>query len=81
MGGMSYRVPTSTDAYANAIAWGIMFVIVGLIFGAIWLLNYNKCSSRAEMMSLDYSWGPVQGCMVRTKAGWRPLEALRDIDP
>ena len=42
--------------------------------------NYS-CSSRASRMGLAYSWGPVEGCMVKTRQGWRPIEAIREIDP
>ena len=40
-----------------------------------------SCSSRAEKMGFKSDWGPMQGCMVKTKDRWLPIESLREIDP
>lgn len=58
------------------------YVILFVLFG-IGSCAYNdyKCDSKASLMKMEHSWGPIQGCMVNTKKGWRPIEAIRDIDP
>ncbi len=35
------------------------------------------CSSRAEIMQLEYDWGFWSGCLIMTEDGWRPLGGYR----
>lgn len=60
--------------------YGSLVIAACLAMGSCAYRDYS-CSSRADRMSMKHSWGPVQGCMVQTKQGWRPIEAIRDIDP
>lgn len=39
-----------------------------------------ECSSKARAMSVPYSFGPIQGCMVTYKGHVVPLEAVRAVD-
>lgn len=64
------------------------FVVIGLlaVVGFVGLMglaiageNY-KCSSRAELMQLEKSYGPLQGCMVKVRGKWLPLSAIREVD-
>jgi glucose uptake protein GlcU len=56
-------------------------LLTALITGVLFGMGAYGCSSRAQMMGLAHSYGLVQGCMVKTKAGWRPVEAIREVDP
>jgi hypothetical protein len=57
--------------------------IVTLSVLAVFVIAIDSygCASKASRMQFDYSYGPIQGCMVKTRQGWRPIEAIRDIDP
>ena len=66
---------------SSGSVWVSLFVCVIALVGSCAVGSY-KCSSRTSMMGLESSWGPIQGCMVKTKKrGWMPIEALREIDP
>lgn len=60
--------------------WFSLIAIALIMCGACAIDAYS-CDSQAVRMKLDSSWGPLQGCMVKTKNGWRPITAIRDIDP
>lgn len=48
----------------------IITVAVGVGMG----LDSAGCASKSRLMGLEYSWGPLQGCMVRHDGRWDPLE-------
>lgn len=36
-----------------------------------------QCRSMASAMEFDYSWGPLQGCMIEVDGRWVPLQNYR----
>lgn len=55
-----------------------------LIIGGLVILSHVsaafRCESKAEKMGLEHDYGIVQGCMVKAKNGWIPMEAYRVIE-
>lgn len=56
---------------------GICAALVGVIAVPVGLLAYASCASHAKKMGLDYSWGPLQDCMVLIDGQWVPLESYK----
>ncbi len=66
--------------------WIIMVVLLGCfltifipLFCLIAGLNYAQCSSQASKMELEYSWGPLQDCMVRVDGKFMPIESYKVV--
>jgi hypothetical protein len=59
------------------------FVIVCLVlFGiaSIWFQTY-KCKTKAVIPEMEWSYGPIQGCMVKQENGkWIDYDRLRYTD-
>lgn len=36
-----------------------------------------QCRTKAVMQELDWSWGPIQGCMVKQDGKWIDYDRLR----
>lgn len=62
------------DETIGCIALVITIVLV-LVF--VYGENYFSCKSKASKQGMECSWGPYQGCMVRTEKGWIDYERLR----
>lgn len=61
------------------------FVVTVVITGVsliLWVvLSSWQCSSRWADSGLKSSWGPVEGCLVKTPSGrWVPDDRVRDVD-
>jgi len=50
--------------------------IIAIIGAELWFYRYS-CKSQAALMDMPYSWGIVQGCMIRSKGKWVPLKNYR----
>ena len=60
-------------------------VVAVAVIGAITMaivcgLGAMSCGSKADKMGMKWDFGPIQGCMVKTPHGWRPLEQYRSFD-
>lgn len=53
-----------------------VFIIVLVLVGA-YGLAYISCKNKTEKQGMECSWGPFQGCMVKTENGWIDYERLR----
>jgi hypothetical protein len=43
--------------------------------------DYRSCSGQANVMRVDYAWGPIMGCMIEVHPGqWIPIDKLRSND-
>lgn len=59
------------------------FAVTCLILFFIFAISFNcyTCKTKAEMQELEWSYGPVQGCMVREKDGkWIDYQRLRYME-
>ena len=43
-----------------------IILIIGLIIGAEYI-SYDSCQTKATIMSVDYNWGPIDGCEIKKK--------------
>ena len=62
------------------VATVVIFVL--LLIGGCGLSAY-QCNSVAVKMGLHYSYGPIQGCMLKVDGKWVPKESYRvlgDVD-
>lgn len=59
------------EFFSYLIATAIVLLMVALG-------DYSACNRKAALMSLNYSWGPLQGCMVEYKKNkWVDIKAIR----
>ena len=54
-------------------------IFIGTLVGlALWLAAAS-CTSQANRMGVEHSWGPLQDCMIRTDDRWEPLDWQHSI--
>lgn len=58
----------------------IMSIVVALAIGAQWYFENMACTSRANGLSLESDWGPIQGCLVKVGNRYAPIEYIRITD-
>lgn len=44
---------------------------------ALWMAS-TSCASQAHKMELEYSWGPLQDCMVKVDDKWMLLSSYQN---
>lgn len=54
-------------------------LLVGWMLGVNWLCS-SECAAKAHRMGVAYDYGALQGCMVKTAHGWRPIDSYRTVD-
>lgn len=59
-----------------AVVCGVASVV--LVCLATWL-DHTACKQRAQLMAEAFSYTPIQGCMVKVRGRWLPIEAFRDV--
>lgn len=47
----------------------VIGVIVGVFIGGVIFLDQRRCSSEAHGLGLEYKWGPLEGCLLKTPGG------------
>ena len=66
------------DKFMTAIASIVLSIIVAL---AVLVFNSYECSTKANIQGLEWSYGPIQGCMVRERNGkWIDYNRLRYME-
>lgn len=64
----------------NFIDAVVALTIIAVLIGSVWLKDY-ECSCKAKKQGMEYSWGLIQGCMVREQGGqWIDYDRLRMVD-
>jgi|HubBroStandDraft_6_1064221.scaffolds.fasta_scaffold00056_76 hypothetical protein len=59
--------------------WTITLLLAGFcLFMAVvvclgFMLSSAVCTAQASRMQLEYSWGPLQDCMVKVDGKWTPM--------
>lgn len=56
-------------------AVGVLIMVGGILL--IGTLDYAECRAKTNMMQVERSWGPLQGCMIKHKGQWIPLDRFR----
>lgn len=52
-----------------------MIVVIGIIAAIAFPLDRQSCISTAHGLSLEYKWGPLEGCLYKTRGGsWIPAD-------
>ena len=62
---------------------GIFFMITIILFiiCSPFLGSYLTCRNKAAMQEMEWSYGPIQGCMVKQENGkWIDYDRLRYMD-
>lgn len=60
-----------------------ILIVVGLVIFSTFTIGFNtyKCRTKAIIQELDWSYGPIQGCMVKQENGkWIDYDRLRYMD-
>lgn len=66
------------DEFMTAIV-SIVFMIL-MVLGLL-AFNTYECSTKANMQELEWSYGPIQGCMVKERNGkWIDYARLRYME-
>jgi hypothetical protein len=60
------------------VAYALALCVIALV--TIWFAS-AQCSSKATLMQVEHSYGPLQGCMVKVNGRWLPLQAVREVNP
>lgn len=64
----------------ESVIIGTFICIVLLLISSCSFENY-KCKTKAEIQQMEYSFGFIQGCMVREKGGkWIDYERYRVME-
>lgn len=60
----------------------IAFIVFAIILTLVTLgFNSYECSTKANMQELEWSYGPIQGCMVKERNGkWVDYARLRYME-
>lgn len=73
---------SSFNTYSSSsMSVGTAIILLILLFVVAYGVGSSSCTSKAKLMKMEHDFGPFQGCMLKTKNGWRPIETLREIDP
>jgi hypothetical protein len=66
------------DEIITAIACVVFAIIIALV--TLGFYTY-ECSTKANIQELEWSYGPIQGCMVRERNGkWIDYARLRYME-
>lgn len=60
-----------------------ILMVVGLAIFSAFTIGFNayQCRTKAVMQELEWSYGPIQGCMVKQENGkWIDYDRLRYMD-
>ena len=60
-----------------------ILIVVSLVIFSTFTIGFNtyKCRTKAVMQELEWSYGPIQGCMVKQENGkWIDYDRLRYTD-
>lgn len=68
----------------NKDEWIVVIVtIICLIIFSVFIIGFNtyKCKIKAVMQEMEWSYGPIQGCMIKQENGkWIDYDRLRYMD-
>jgi hypothetical protein len=58
-----------------------IFTVVAFFFicAASCGMSELSCDSKASTMGFESNYGPVQGCMIKVKGAWIPVESYRTL--
>lgn len=66
------------DEFMTVIASFVLIIIMSL---ALLAFNRYECSTKASIQELEWSYGPIQGCMVKERNGkWIDYARLRYME-
>lgn len=70
------------DDTAEFLSFLFVITMLVLFFALIGFeVSFHQCKSKAEMQQLEYSYGIIQGCMVREKGGkWIDYDRYRIME-
>lgn len=64
----------------NYITFSVMLFLILLCIGSCSFTEY-QCKTKAKIQNMQYSWGIIQGCMVKEKNGkWIDYERYRVME-
>jgi hypothetical protein len=61
------------DTALFAAVFGGIILFVAVVVGLVVWAESAQCSIQATKMQLEYSWGPLQSCMVKANDKWIPM--------
>ena len=61
----------------DTIEYVAIVLTIVLVLGGAAVWDYFGCKNKTEKQGMECSWGPFQGCMVRTEKEWIDYERLR----
>ena len=61
------------------VTLGIVLTLIGGMIGGAMVLDRSSCYSQADAMSVNWSWGILQGCMIVVDGKNIPLSAYKVV--
>ena len=61
----------------------VIIVAVCLVIFSVFAISFNayQCKTKATIQEMEWSYGPIQGCMVKQENGkWIDYDRLRYMD-
>lgn len=71
---MSYFFDDEIILSLTIIALIVLFSLP--IIGVAYWADKSQCEAKATKQNLEYDYGPLQGCMVKTDKGWMDYDRL-----
>lgn len=70
------------DDTTEFLSFLFVITMIVLFFSSIgFMVDYHQCKAKADMQQLQYSYGVMQGCMVREKGGkWIDYDRYRIME-
>jgi hypothetical protein len=61
------------DFIVMIIGSAVLLLIIGGIAAAF---DYASCNSKASAMHVEKTWGPLQGCIVKYRGAYVPIDNI-----
>lgn len=70
-----------SDFFDDVIIPSLIIIALAVIFtlpiiGIVYWADKSQCEAKATKQNLEYDYGPLQGCMVKTEKGWMDYDRL-----
>lgn len=69
------------DLFEDVITPALIMISISVIFllpviGIVYWAEKSQCEAKATKQNLEYDYGLLQGCMVKTDKGWMDYDRL-----
>ncbi len=69
-----------SDKWFPILVTCLFLLFLPTILSVLFTSDWYACKSRVTKMEKEYSWDPIQGCMLKYNGQWVLLDKFRVID-